>query len=62
MRIGNQVIELFVDTLLNNPDALLGLSVLNGRCQKYGGPAVAVQLGLFFITFTVTISEYRRLF
>jgi hypothetical protein len=57
MKIGKLKFDLYVDTLLNEPDALLGLAVLNGEdCMKE--PAYAVQIGFFFITFTLTISNH----
>lgn len=59
MRLGNIQVDFFVDTLVTNPDALLGLSVLNGMCDRCGGEAIAVQLGLFFITFTITFAKHR---
>jgi hypothetical protein len=59
MRLGNIQVDFFVDTLVTNPDALLGLSILNGMCEGCGEEAIAVQLGLFFITFTITFAKCR---
>jgi hypothetical protein len=56
MRIAGQEISFFIETVHDNSDMLLGINLMNGVCEGCGEPAVGIQLGLLFLTFTITIT------
>lgn len=54
MKIWDRELTFHLETVLETSDALLGLYIVKGDYSLR--PAVAVQLGLLFITLTIVIS------